>query len=225
MSFKFLDNKTSGIIGDTLKEELGKGTKLSVISAYFTIHAYNQLKDELKKVDNVRLLFSEPTFVKNKKDIVREYTLNGTYEKSISGDKYEMRLKNELNQSEIAKECASWIKSKVEARAYDSTYKLEQKFIICDNDEESSVITGNMDFSAQGLGYVPSEKPIFANYIKNYENTKMLLSTFDSFWNDTSKVIDVKKELLETIDLVYKENSPEFIYYVTLYNIFKVSFD
>lgn len=67
MSFKFLDNKTSGIIGDTLKEELGKGTKLSVISAYFTIHAYNQLKDELKKVDNVRLLFSEPTFVKNKK--------------------------------------------------------------------------------------------------------------------------------------------------------------
>ena len=221
MSFKFLDNKTNGIIGDALKDELRKGTKLSVISAYFTIHAYNQLKDELKKVDKVRLLFSEPTFVKNKKDIVREYSLNGTYEKNISGDKYEMRLKNELNQSEIAKECASWIKSKVEARAYDSNYKLEQKFIICDNAEESSSISGNMDFSAQGLGYVPSEKPIFANYIKNYDNTKMLLSNFDTFWNDSSKVIDVKKELLETIDLVYKENSPEFIYYVTLYNIFK----
>ena len=61
MSFKFLDNKTNGIIGDILKDELRKGTKLSVISAYFTIHAYNQLKDELKKVDKVRLLFSEPT--------------------------------------------------------------------------------------------------------------------------------------------------------------------
>ena len=66
MSFKFLDNKTSGTIGDTLKEELKKGTKLSIISAYFTIHAYNQLKDELKKIDSIRLLFSEPTFVKNK---------------------------------------------------------------------------------------------------------------------------------------------------------------
>ena len=86
MSFKFLDNKTSGTIGDTLKEELKKGTKLSIISAYFTIHAYNQLKDELKKIDSIRLLFSEPTFVKNKKEITREYTLNGSYEKNISGD-------------------------------------------------------------------------------------------------------------------------------------------
>jgi superfamily II DNA/RNA helicase len=221
MSFRFLDNKTNGIIGDVLKKELKKGTKLSIISSYFTIHAYNQLKEELKKIDSVRLLFSEPTFVKEKKDIVREYSLNGSYEKNISGDKYEMRLKNELNQSEIAKECAAWIKSKVEARAYDSTYKLEHKFIICDNQEESSSITGNMDFSAQGLGYVPSEKPIMANYIKNYDNTQMFLNNFDNFWNDNSKVTDVKKELLETIDLVYKENSPEFIYYVTLYHIFK----
>ena len=52
--FKFLDNKLSGTIGDTLKEELQKGTKLSIISAYFTIHAFNQLKNELKKVESVR---------------------------------------------------------------------------------------------------------------------------------------------------------------------------
>lgn len=219
--FKFLDNKLSGIIGDTLKEELQKGTKLSIISAYFTIHAFNQLKNELKKIDSVRLLFAEPTFVKNKKEITREYTLNGSYEKNISGDKYEMRLKNELNQSEIAKECATWIKSKVEARAYDSTYKLDQRFLLMDNGVESSSINGNMDFSAQGLGYVPSDKPITATFIKNFDNTKMFLSNFDSYWNDSSKVIDVKKELLETIDLVYKENSPEFMYYITLYNVFK----
>ena len=78
-----------------------------------------------------------------------------------------------------------------------------------------------MDFSAQGSGYVPSDKPITATFIKNFDNTKMFLSNFDSYWNDSSKVIDVKKELLETIDLVYKENSPEFMYYITLYNVFK----
>lgn len=221
MSFKFLDNKVTGNIGDTIKDDIKKGSKLSIISSYFTIHAYNQLKSELKKVDNVRLLFSEPTFVRDKKEITREYSLNGTYERNISGDKYEIRLKNELNQSEIAKECANWIKLKVEARAYDSNYNLEQKYIIIENEVESVSVAGNMDFTAQGLGYVPSEKPIFGNYIKNYENTKMLLSNFDSFWNDTSKAIDVKKELLETIDLVYKENPPEFMYYITLYNIFR----
>ena len=77
MSFKFLDNKTNGIIGDILKEELQKGTKLSIISAYFTIHAFNQLKNELKKVESVRHHFAEPTFVKNKKEITREFDLNG----------------------------------------------------------------------------------------------------------------------------------------------------
>lgn len=221
MSFKFLDNKTTGIIGDTIKGEIKKGSKLSIISSYFTIHAYNQLKNELKNVESVRLLFSEPTFVKNKKEITREYSLNGTYEKNISGDKYEIRLKNELNQSEIAKECANWIKNKVEAKAYDSNYKLDHRCIIIDNIEESSSIMGNMDFTAQGLGYVPSEKPIFGNFIKDFSNTQMLLTNFEIFWNDNSKVVDVKKELLDRIDLVYKENTPELMYYITLYNIFK----
>lgn len=219
--FKFIDNKTNGIVGETLRKDLRKGSELSIVSAYFTIHAFDKLKSELKKIDKVRFLFSEPSFVKDKKEITREYSLNGTYEKNVSGDKYEMKLKNKLNQSEIAKECADWIKSKVEARAYDSNYKLEQNLFIVNNGAESSVITGNMDFSAQGLGYVPSQKPIFANYIKNFENTQMMLNTFNNFWNDVSNVVDVKKELLEIIDLVYKENSPEFIYYVTLYNIFK----
>ena len=107
--------------------------------------------------------------------------MNGTYEKSISGDKYEMRLKNELNQSEIAKECAAWIKSKVEARAYDSTYKLDQRFLLMDNGAESSSINGNMDFSAQGLGYVPSDKPITATFIKNFDNTKTLVLNLHHF--------------------------------------------
>lgn len=110
---EFLDNKTQGRVIDKLKEDLRTGTKVSIISAYFTIYAYEHLRKELQKIDGLRLLFSEPTFIKDKKNINREFKLSGSYERGLAGDRYEMSLKNELKQSEIAKECADWIRNKV----------------------------------------------------------------------------------------------------------------
>ena len=73
MEMQILDNKTQGKVIDKLKDNIKTGTKLSIISAYFTIYAYEELKKELNKIDKLRLLFSEPTFIKNKKDINREF--------------------------------------------------------------------------------------------------------------------------------------------------------
>ena len=98
---ELLDNKTQGKVIDKLREDLKSGTKLSIISAYFTILVYQELRKELSKIDSLRLLFSMPTFVENKKDINREFKLSGSYERGLAGDKYEMKLKNELKQSEI----------------------------------------------------------------------------------------------------------------------------
>lgn len=219
---EMLDNKTSGKVGDKLKDDLKKGSKLSIISAYFTIYAYEHLRKELGKIENLRLLFSEPTFVNEKKDIKREFKLNGSYEQGLAGDRYEISLKGELKQSEIAKECAQWIKDKVEVKAYDEEYSLPQKMFVMENKKHgSSCISGSADFTSSGLGFVPSGKPEMNTYIKDENYTKSMLMQFDMFWNDTSKVKDVKTSLLETLEGVYKENSPEFIYYVTIYNIFK----
>ena len=128
MEMQILDNKVQGRVIDKLRENIKSGTRLSIISAYFTIYAYEELRKELGKIEKLRLLFSEPTFVKNKKDINREFKLSGSYERGLAGDRYEMKLKNELKQSEIAKECANWIREKVEVRAYDEEYPLLGKF-------------------------------------------------------------------------------------------------
>ncbi|MDP0494065.1 MAG: SNF2-related protein, partial [Fusobacterium sp. JB021] len=221
---EILDNRTNKKVGEKLKLDIKSDTKLSVISAYFTIYAYEYLREELKKIKKLRLLFSEPTFVEKKKDIKREFNLNRSYEKGIAGDKYELKLKGELKQSEIAKECANWIREKVEVKAYDGEYSIPQKMFIMENEdikEENSFIFGSSDFSSAGLGFVSSEKPEINQYVKGNVFTKELIDEFDSFWNDKEKVQDVKETLLNTLEFVYKENNPEFIYYVTLYNIFK----
>ena len=159
MEMQLLDNKAQGKVIDKLKENIKTGTKLSIISAYFTIYAYEELRKELNKIDSLRLLFSEPTFIKNKKDINREFKLSGSYERGLAGDRYEMKLKNELKQSEIAKECANWIKEKVEVKAYDEEYPLPQKMYLMENKkEESSCIVGSSDFTSCLLYTSPSPR-------------------------------------------------------------------
>lgn len=222
MEMQILDNKTQGKVIDKLKENIKTGTKLSIISAYFTIYAYEELRKELNKIDSLRLLFSEPTFIKKKKDINREFKLSGSYERGLAGDRYEMKLKNELKQSEIAKECAEWIKEKVEVKAYDEEYTLPQKMYIIENKkEETSCITGSSDFTSSGLGIVPSNKPESNTYMKSTIFSQNFLNQFEMYWEDKDKTKDVKKSLLENLEIVYKENNPEFIYFITLYNIFK----
>ena len=195
---------------------------MSIISAYFTIFAYQELRKELNKIDSLRLLFSMPTFVKDKKDINREFKLSGSYESGLAGDRYEMKLKNELKQSEIAKECAEWIRKKVEVRAYDEEHALPQKMYIMEQNEgEDSYIFGSSDFTSSGLGVVSSNKSEMNTYMKDTASTQTMLDLFNKAWSDNEKVKDVKKALLESLEVVYRENTSEFIYFVTLYNIFK----
>ena len=222
MEYGILDNRTQGKVIDKLKEDLKSGTKVSIISAYFTIFAYQELRKELNKIDSLRLLFSMPTFVKDKKDINREFKLSGSYESGLAGDRYEMKLKNELKQSEIAKECAEWIRKKVEVRAYDEEHALPQKMYVMEQNEgEDSYIFGSSDFTSSGLGVVSSNKSEMNTYMKDTTSTQAMLDLFNKAWNDNEKVKDVKKALLESLEVVYRENTSEFIYFVTLYNIFK----
>lgn len=210
MESRILDNKQMGSVGEALQDNLNNNSKLSIISAYFTIYAYQHLKKELSKIDSMRLLFSEPNFLKEKKELKREYQLIGK-EKSLSGDKFEIKLKNELNQTEIAKECAEWIRKKVEIKAYDSKFPLPQKLFHINNKDKDISITGSSNFSSSGLGFVNSNTPEMNIYTDDTHTTKQMLDWFNSIWNDETQVKDVKQAVLEKLEEVYKENCPEFV--------------
>ena len=60
---ELLNNVGGERLGDALAASLDEGAKLSIISSYFTVFAYGELKEEFARIDEVRFLFSEPTFV------------------------------------------------------------------------------------------------------------------------------------------------------------------
>ena len=229
--FKILDNRNTGTVGDALKEEIQEGAKLSILASQLSIYAYKELRDKLNKVDNVRFLFTEPTFTENKevKEEKREFLLRKKYrETSLAGNEYEIALKNELNQGVIAKEFAQWIKEKVEIKSVKDNKDRPQimfKGISIQNETDESVIQGSLDFDASGLGYAPSPVYVMNHFTKDKVSTQQFIGWFNQFWDNEEFVEDIKSEVLDSIQTMYKENTPEFIYFVTLYNIFREYLD
>ncbi|WP_152888429.1 helicase-related protein [Clostridium tarantellae] len=219
---RVLDNRLNKV-GDELKENLSKGSKLSIIASYFSIYAFKELKKELSKIDELRFIFTEPSFMTEDNTESLAYSLeNVESEKLLSGNKYELKLRNELNQSRIAKECANWIREKVEFKSSKIPGVVGSKFMhISNNNKDDLLINNTNDFSSSGLGYAKSNQIIFANSTSEPVMTNQMLQLFDMFWNNNEYLQDVKDKVLEHIETIYKENTPEYLYFVTLYNIFK----
>ncbi len=219
---KILDNKKNGKVYEELLANLKKGSKLAVISAYFTIYAYAELKRELSKIDKMQLIFTEPTFVKKDRELIREYYIEHTYAKkrNIAGNEFEIKLKNEMRQAAIAKECAQWLKEKVEIKSLKRPNPAQPRFIYLENGDDSLVINGTVDFTTDGLGYTNSNRLDFNTCLYGKEQTLGFLQMFHELWNNEEIVEDVKQQVLQQMQIIYKENTPEFIYFVTLYHIF-----
>ncbi|MEG1256428.1 helicase-related protein [Clostridium sp.] len=222
---KVLDNKLNGKVCDELKENFKKGSKLSVISAYFTIYAYAELKKELAKIDSMKFIFTEPTFVKKDRELIREYYIEHDNEKKVSGNEFEIKLRNEMKQAAIAKECARWIEEKVEIKSLKCANPAQPRLVYIENEEDNMSINGTVDFTSDGLGITSSNRLDSNMCIYGKEFTVSFLKSFNELWQDENAVEDVKQKVLEQMQVLYKENTPEFIYFVTLYNIFSEYLD
>ncbi|MGN8750393.1 hypothetical protein ACTNEV_08215 [Oscillospiraceae bacterium HCP3S3_D12] len=62
-------------VKDDLRICIHKGSKMSVAAAYFSIYAYQELKEQLESIDELRFIFISPTFVTEKTSKAqREFT-------------------------------------------------------------------------------------------------------------------------------------------------------
>lgn len=135
---KMIDNRQMGNVADELKSSMRKGSKLSVISAYFTLYAYRALKKELEKVDSFRMVLTEPAFL-GKKEEQLEFHIQHNVEKNIAGNEYEIKLKNEMLQVAIARECAEWLRNKAEIKSLKHANPAQMRMIHIDNPDSEKM--------------------------------------------------------------------------------------
>ena len=227
MGFEYtvFDN-VSSILKDDLQVEIKSNSKLSIASAYFSIYAFEELKKQLKDIEELRFIFTSPTFITEKtpKEKREFYIPRLTREKSIYGTEFEVKLRNELTQKAIAKECADWIREKVQFKS-NKTGQFIPGLINIENREDSCSYYPVNGFTTVDLGCDRGNNCFCI--INKFEApmSKNYLQRFNELWTDKEQLQDITEEIIENISSVYNENSPEFIYFFTLYNIFNEFLD
>jgi SNF2 family N-terminal domain. len=218
---ELIDN-TSKTLRDDLSLEIKQGSKLSIAAACFSIYAFQELKKELTGIDELRFIFTSPTFIteKAKKERREFYIPRLNRERSLYGTEFEVRLRNELTQKAIARECAEWIRQKVTFKS-NVTNENMMGFMTLD-DKSYMPLNG---FTTVDLGCERGNNAY--NFVQKTEDpfSTQYLYLFNSIWNDPNKLQVVTDEVIESITAAYNENSPDFIYFVTLYNIFNEFLD
>ena len=222
---EILDN-INHLLGDDLKQVIQPGAKLKIAASCFSIYAFEALKAELETIDSLQFIFTSPTFVPDdvadrlKKEHREFHIPKLERERSLYGSEFEVRLRNELTQRAIAKECAEWMRRKAVFRSNRSRAPMQQ-FATVNTDNKESVYFPLHGFTAVDLGYEKGNA--VSNIVTRTDEqaaTGTYLSLFDQIWNDPTKLEDVTAKLCEHIASVYQENSPERIYFLMLYNIF-----
>lgn len=225
MDVKIFDNVTE-IVRDDMASTIGKGSKVSIAAACFSMYAYKELRKQLEQVDECRFIFTSPTFVTEKSEKQKRefYIPRLNRESSLYGTEFEIKLRNEMTQKAIAKECADWIRRKATFKS-NTTNEIMGGFMTVTGPTSNVAYMPISGFTTVDIGCDRGnnsynmtnrfEAPFSAQYIQ----------LFESLWNDKKKLQDVTDVVIENISTAYNENSPEFIYYMTLYHVFSEFLD
>ena len=212
-----LINNIGKTLRDDLMQQMQSGSRLSIAASCFSIYAFQELKEALKDIKELRFIFTSPTFTteKTSKQQREFYIPRLDRERTLYGSEFEVKLRNELTQKAIARECAEWIRKKA---CFKSNKTNEQMMGFINLDDTSySPITG---FTTVDLGCERGNNAYTMIQKAEAPFSKAYIDLFNQLWNDSSRLQVVTEEVIDSISNAYKENAPEFLYFVALYNIF-----
>ena len=223
---KLIDN-ISQTLKDDLKVELKKGSKVSIAAACFSIYAYRELKKQLEGIDEMRFIFTSPTFITEKAEKQKRefYIPRLNREASLYGTEFEIKLRNEMTQRAIARECADWVRRKVKFKS-NITSENMNGFMTVSSEDGAVAYTPINGFTTVDIGCERGNNIFYmVNALDEAPFTAQYMQIFEELWNDQSKLQDVTDIIIENIETAYNENSPELIYFLTLYNVFSEFLD
>ena len=222
---RILDN-INDTVRDDLRAEIKRGSRVSVAAACFSMYAYQELKKQLESVETFRFIFTSPTFVKEKAEKQKRefYIPRLSRETSLCGTEFEIKLRNEMTQRAIAKECADWIRRKARFKS-NTTGENMTGFVTVDAGSAQTAYTPLTGFTTVDIGCECGNNTYNMVNCMEAPFSHRYMQLFEQLWNDRGKMQDVTDEVIENISTAYAENSPEFIYFMTLYHVFSEFLD
>ncbi len=221
-----IDNVNSRF-GDDLRKRLRNGGKMSIAAAAFSMFAYEKLRQELEAVEELRFVFTKPTFVSGSLNTHalkqrREFFIpKAQREQTLYGSDFEIQLRNKLTQRAIARECADWIRRKAKFKSVVSSGHFPLTFNVKSALGPDVSYLNVPSFTTTELGYERGDAHAFSIVPLEGDASLGMLANFNALWQDSARLEDVTEAVCNNIETLYRENSPERIYYLTLHTIFE----
>lgn len=188
---KIFDNITD-IVRDDLKETIQRGSKVSIAAACFSMYAYKELKRQLEQVEEFRFIFTSPTFVQERAEKQRRefYIPRLNRETSLYGTEFEIKLRNEMTQRAVARECADWIRRKATFKS-NVTGENMGGFMTVDSSVEQTAYMPLNGFTTVDIGCERGNNSY--NMVNRMEApfSTQYMQLFETLWNDHEKMQDV----------------------------------
>ena len=189
--------------GTYLVENVREGANLDVASSQFSIYAFEQLQDLLKKIDRLRLLLP-----------VRQ---SGSADFDLVGNEAERPLRNRLTQQVVAEKCRVWLTAHADIRNSGAVGPVGQN-VFCD---KNVAVQGGMDFTAEGLGFVPSSRPLLATGFTEKVAVDEIVRWFAALWHAADSSGIEQESLMKRLQAMASDKDPDALYHQILYHVFE----
>ena len=213
-----IDNVTN-TVAETLSSSIQNNDKLSVMTGLFSIYAFDHLKDSLNKIDSARLLFSQAKGFDSFDSIGSESPFG-----ALNGSVLENKFRNKLDQKAIAQEFSVWLEEKASVRLVQQAGAVHQHLMYIDKPQSNShskdIAINGAQFNGQGIGLTETNGFDMIS-LANADQAQELLGFFNRVWESKAQVKDAKAHLQAELAKLTADQTPQFIYFITLYNIFK----
>ncbi len=213
-----LDNRCS-TVADYLRERLSTADVFRLVSAYFTIYGYEALQNELCGVKDIRFLFGDP-------DSVSDVDPGAKVQKAFDLTEDGLAPQYTLRQKYLARRCAEWVRGRgVKIRSIGQSNFLHGKMYLTEAADAGASVVGSSNFTRSGLGSGVSANVEINLATQDASVCAELQQWFDDLWAQETLTKDVKKEVLDALARIGKDHTPEFIYYKTLYELFRADIE
>jgi ERCC4-related helicase len=222
-----IDNKTSfednkpNTVYDLLKKYTEQGN-LDLVTGFYTIGALAMLGKEINTPKQFRMILGNIMQEENTK-------INKIIDLLVSSS----GIKETMLLADSARKAVAFLEQKkVLVKTIDKNFCHAKTYIYSDEDERLNFhITGSSNLTDAGLGMRKSSN-LELNIAATGDNNdwKELSKWFNNQWNDVAKSeivlpdkseVDVKQNIIKLLQDIYKEYSPNELYYKVLYELFK----
>lgn len=195
-----------------------KDAVVNIVNDKLTISVFSLLEKNLQNVKEINFVIRDVKFLPHQSEIAHEFEINPT---DVLFNSYDITEKNKLQHFSKARSMHDFIKKHVNIRKVNAGIHIGGNILIID---DSFMLQGSSSLEISKK----SNRDVFNNInfdtvLSGNANKEQILGALEIFkriWFNEQVSVDYKDELLASLQYVYKEHAPEFLYYFTLNELF-----